>query len=296
MPTSSFYHDNLYRAYPFMASDPPSQFPTERIVAAKVVCSYGSTYPSFPTVRLTGWEVRSQQHRVHFLCSAGKVQTGLTVLVPKETEPFQHVFSDEVNDTRIRLTIGSLHQAIDSYSGLDLPLEPTCVLWLKHRGIKRIQLANASRPRLSTAIYPGISDARKEAYEQAAWWVQEQMIGGCPLILAEGCNCRLVATSFDHRLLFIPQANAGSGVVREFVSLGVTRVQGTMLDEVPDSLPADTFVRPDGLPPGDRILYSFCGATGPEIELVSNETVLFRNEIDPSTVSVRVVGLLGKKC
>ena len=296
MATSSFYHDNMSRAYPFTATQTPSPFPTDRIVGAKVVCSYGSSYPSFPVVVLTDWEVRTQQHRVRFLCSAGDVQTALTVLVPKETGLFQHVYSEEVNETRIRLTTGSLRQATDSFSGLNLRLEPTCVLWLKHRGVKRIQIANASRPRLLSAIDQETSPERKEAYEHAAWWVQERIIENEPLLFAEGSNCRLHATSLDHRLLFVPQANGGSGPVREFVSLGVTRALGTMVDEIPDQLPEEIIVRPDGLPPNERILYSFCGVPGPEIESVPNETVLFRNDKDSSTVSIQVVGLLGKKC
>jgi len=296
MPTSSFYHDNVYRAYPFTATPTPSPFPTDRVAAANVVCSYDSPYPSFPTVLLTDWEVRSQQHRVRFLCSADDVETTLTVLIPKEAEPFQHFFSEEVNATRIRMTIGSLRQATDSFSGLHLRLEPTCILWLKHRGIKRIQIANASRPRLSSAAWQGISPERQEAYEHTAWWTQERVIENEPLLLAEGNNCRLHATSLDNRLLFIPQVNGGSGPVREFVSLGRTRVRETMVDELPDRSPEDIPVRPDGLPPNERILYSFCGATGPEIESVPNETVLFRNDRDTSTVSVQVVGLLGKKC
>jgi hypothetical protein len=296
MPTSSFYHDNLYRAYPFTATPVPSPFPTERIAAANVVCSCGSPYPSFPTVLLTDWEAGSGRHRIRFLCSAGDVQTALTIIVPKDIEPFRHVFSEEVNATRIRVTIGSLRQATDSFSGLALRLEPTCVLWLKHRGIQRIQIANASRPRLSSAVYPGIDPDRKAAYEHAVWWAQGRIIENEPLLLAEGSNCRLQATRSDNRLLFAPQSHGGSGPVREFVSLGATPGLDKMVDEVPDRLPEGVLVRPDGLPPGERILYSFCGATGPEIESVPNETVLFRNDRDSSTVSVQVVGLLGKKC
>ncbi|GHV09986.1 hypothetical protein AGMMS50229_20850 [Campylobacterota bacterium] len=132
MTTSSFYHDNLFRAYPLEAVESSFRFPSKRIVAAKITCSFGSPYISFPRVSLTDWEVRSSQHQIRFLCTDGKVQTRLSISVPRNAEPFGRCDSGEVNETRIRIVTGELADATESYSNLSLRLEPTCVLWLKH--------------------------------------------------------------------------------------------------------------------------------------------------------------------
>ena len=296
MTTSSFYHDNLFRAYPLEVTDASLGFPTKRIVAAKITCSFGSPYTSFPRVFLTDWEVRSSQHQVHFLCTDGMVQTRLSVSVPRGAEPFTRYDSGDVNETRIRMIVGELADVTESRSNLSLRLEPTCVLWLKHRGIRRIQFANASRPRLRSAIYPGISSERREAYEKALWWCQDQLVQGEPLLFREGSNCLIVISSMENRVLFFPQAGSGIGAVQEFVSLGSTVSLGTRVNEIPEILPEDLALRPDGLPPAEGILYAFGGATGPEISLIPNETIQIRNDRDSSTASIAVVGLHGKGC
>ncbi|GHV09987.1 hypothetical protein AGMMS50229_20860 [Campylobacterota bacterium] len=71
---------------------------------------------------------------------------------------------------------------------------------------------------------------------------------------------------------------------------------GVRVSEIPELLPEDVVIRPDGLPPAEGILYAFGGATGPEISLVPNETVQIRNDVDASTASIAVVGLHGKGC
>lgn len=296
MITSTFYNDNRFRSYPFVTPAAASPFPNKRIVAAKVTCSYASPYASFPTVLMTGWEVRSREHRLTFTCSDGIEQAVLTVLIPKDAGLFTHHRSDEQRDTRIRVTIGDLSDATESFVGLNPPLrlEPVCLLWLKHRGVRSIRLGNANRPRLPAAIYPGISFERKDAWERTRWWLQERSIQNEPLLFSEGCNCSLTVSTLGNRILFTPQLNAGLGPVRELVSLGGSEAFGSLLDEFPDPLPEH--VRPDGLPYPDRMLASFCGATGPEITWIPNETVGVRNDLDASTVSIHLVGLHGKGC
>ncbi len=291
MPTSSFYNDNLFRTYPFVSSDEAIVFPKKRLVGAKVCCGYASPFRSFPKARLTDWTVRAAEHRLTFQVEADPVRVSVPVTIPKSPPPFTHIFSETVRETSIRVTVGDLAGATESFDDLDLLLEPTLVLWLKHRGVRSVRIGSESRDRLASCLYEGISDRQKKAYTEARWWRQDTILTG-PILFSEGYNCRLVAATTENALRFFPQAGAGLGETAEFVSLGTTLIDGRSILEFQENMP----VRPDGLPPHDRLLFSFCGAGGPEIEASITETIEVRNDINASTVSIRVATLGAEGC
>lgn len=293
MTTSSFYNDNLFRTYPLVTNDRSSLFPRKRIVGIKILCSYDSPFRSFPRVYLTDWTVRATEHRVMFAVESDDVQVSVPVIVPKSTSKFAHIFSEIVQSVSVRLTVGDLTGETDSFSGLELPIEPTRVLWLKHRGVRNVRIGNASRDRLPACLYDGISERQKKAYTEAEWWYQEEILSG-PLLFNEGFNCRLVAAMTENTLRFFPSAGTGLGEVSEFISLGTTLIDGRSVPELPTDI--DMPVRPDGLPHADQLLFSFCGATGPEIEAAATETIDVRNDVDGSSVSISVASLGSDEC
>jgi len=285
MATSTFYNDNLFRNYPLIASPASAAFPAKRLVGAKVLCSFGSPYKHFPSISLVEWTVRASLHRLVFRCWTDDTVVTVPVTIPADTGLFTHIFSDVVEATSLRITVGDLTRETQSFRDLDLPLEPTCVLWLKHRGIRSIRIGNASRERL--AINSGIPVPQQTAYRQADWWHQETVITDSPLLLAEGYNASLIASTIDNSIRFQPQVGAGRGVVSEIVSLGVTRINGQTVPEIPDP----SAFRPDGLP--HQVVRSFSGLPGPEITAVTGQTILVRNDINPSTVSI---GIREREC
>lgn len=291
MPISSFYNDNLFRTYPLVTDQRSLLFPKKRIVGLKVCCSYASPFCSFPRASLTDWTVRGSEHRLTFLVESDDVRVPVLVVIPKSAPKFTHVFSEPVEETSVRITVGDLAGATESYSGLNLPVEPTLVLWLKHRGVRQVRIGNASRDRLPSCQYEGIPERQKTAYAEADWWRQEKTLTG-PILLSEGFNCRLVAAPAENTLRFFPQAGAGMAEATEFISLGTTLIDGRSIPE----WPVDAPVRPDGLPYADRLLHSFCGATGPEIEAGATESIVLRNDLDMSTVSIRVAALGSGDC
>ena len=295
MPTSTFYNDNLFRTYPFRTTVESQRFPTSRIVGAKILCSFAAPFQTFPTAQLIRWDVRSQEHRLTFRVESGQTRIEVPVLVPKESSPFTTVFSDEIQGITIRLTLGNLAGQSDSFSNLHLPLEPTCLVWMKHRGLARILFANASRARLPSCLYDGIPNSLATAYTTAAWWLQGE-ISDCPLLFQEGFNCSIDLAVTENKLLFFARPGAGQGPVQEFIPLGSASVDGKMVPEIPEWRPDNISVRPDGLPPNDQVLYVFSGAVGPDITHQTSRTVQVRNDIDPYTVSVTVAGPGGTDC
>lgn len=290
MPTSSFYNDNLYRTYPLITNDRSLLFPKKRLAGLKIVCSYDSPFRSFPKVFLTGWTVRNSEHRVTFRVEADDVRIPVPVIVPKSAPKFEHVYSETLQGVSVRLTVGDLAGETESFSDLDLPVEPTRVLWQKHRGVRRVRIGNESRDRLPSCLDEGISDRQKQAYAEADWWRQEKILAG-PLLFSEGFNCRLVAATSENTLRFFPQAGAGMGEPTEFVSLGTTLIDGRSIPELLENSP----IRPDGLPHADRLLRSFCGAMGPEIGAGVSKTIDVRGD-GPSTVSVGIAALGSEGC
>ena len=301
MPTSTFYNDNLFRAYPFVATDEPTIFPTQRIVGAKILCGSGSYLRSFPEVELIRWEVFSILHRVTFRLTAGNYSNEILVDIPKNTALFSHIFSQESEHIRIRLTVGDLSDATQSFGTLSLRLEPTCIFWLKHRGIDCIQVVNENRERLADVISsnPVLSPEHKSAYLNTKFWRQPLLIGDEGLLFSEGSNCEWSTSVTDNRLIVWPRKYSGTGAVREFQSLGVVSSGvGSALggvSEIPYNL-AELKIRPDGLVHQDNVLYAFSGATGPEITAERKQTIQVRNDVDANTVSISVASLNGKGC
>jgi hypothetical protein len=301
MPTSTFFNDNLFRAYPFVATEEPTGFPTKRIVGMKVLCGFGSYFQSFPEVELNRWEVLSDRHRVTFWLHEGTYSNHISMEIPKNTPQFAHLFSQESQHTRIRLTVGDLSDATQSFHGLSLRLEPTCILWLKHRGIDCIQVVNENRERLAEVINgnPILSPEHKAAWLHTKFWRQPLLIGDEGLLFNEGSNCEWSTSLTENRLIVWPRVRCGTGQVREFQSLGVTSSgAGSALDgisEIPPNLD-EMKIRPDGLLHQDNVLYAFCGATGPEITAERKQSIQVRNDVDANTVSIAVASLNGKGC
>jgi hypothetical protein len=291
MATSSFYNDNLFRTYPFVTSDEAIAFPKKRLASAKICCGYASPFRSFPRARLTDWTVRAAEHRLTFLVTADDIEISVPVTIPSSAPKFAHLFSDTVQEISVRLTVGDLMGETESFHELNLALEPTLVLWLRHRGVRSVRIGSESRDRLPSCLYEGISERQRKAYSEAKWWRQDSILTG-PLLFSAGYNCRLVAASAENMLRFVPQAGAGLGETAEFVSLGTTLIDGRSIRELQENMP----VRPDGLPHADRLLFSFCGAMGSEIEATATETIEVRNDIDASTVSIRVAALGAEGC
>jgi hypothetical protein len=69
MATSSFYNDNLYRTYPFVAENSLS-LPHEWLAGIKVRMEYGAGFKKFPSVYLTEWRTEEEQHELTFSCEA----------------------------------------------------------------------------------------------------------------------------------------------------------------------------------------------------------------------------------
>ena len=307
MPTSTFYNDNLFRAYPFVALDKPSEypndnlFPVKRIVGAKILCGFGSYFRSFPDVELKHWEVLSLLHRVTFRLTAGNYSNEILVEIPKNTPLFSHIFSKDSEHIRIRLTVGDLSDATQSFGTLSLRLEPTCILWLKHRGIDCIQVVNENRERLTEVIHsnPVLSPEYKTAWLNTKFWRQPLLIGDEGLLFSEGSNCEWSTSVTDNRLIVWPRTCSGTGAVHEFQSLGVTSsgVGSALggLSEIPPDID-ELKIRPDGLVHQNKVLFAFCGATGPEITAERKQSIQVRNDVDANTVSIAVASLNGKGC
>ena len=292
MATSSFYQDNLFRAYPFEHKD-GSKLNTRYIVAAKVICSYASPFTSFPRVYLKDINVRTASHQLTFVCTDGQTSTNVSLDVPLTTPVGQPVFSKVQADTVVQCVFGD-YSATATSSNQKYYLEPPCVLWLRHRGIAKIVVGNENRARLpATSLPPNAASYVKDAYLNPGFWKQDQEIYQEPLLFSEGYNCELIPSISDNAIRFLPKVNAGMGPVEEFAMLGTTRVNSR--DVIEEQI-KDSRIRPDGLPSNDLVLYSFCGATGTEIVHVPTQTVSMRNDLDASTVSISMTSLNGTEC
>ena len=304
MPTSSFYNDNLFRTFPFITTEEARDFPTKRIVAAKVLCSFGSPYESFPSVSLTSWTVMPASHRLVFRCTAKDQVVEVPLDIPKTLAPFSHVFSEIVDETRVHLTTGDLTNITQSLPYLSLQLEPTCILWLKHRGIRRVQVLNESRNRLPAILsqqVPPLNSALSTAYEDATHWYQPIVLQETGLLFSDGYNCEWTASGVGNRMLVRFLVDAGLGAVQSFPLLGETQIvqntgYGTTYHTVAEEDSEDNRLRPDGLPQHDHILYTFSGAVGPVVSATQMQTIRLRNDTDGHTVSVVVATLGGKGC
>jgi hypothetical protein len=329
--TSSFYNDNLHRAYPFIANQPNS-IPTPYLVGIRVYCSYDAPFESFPSVYLTDWDIEASVHTVTFLCTDGTTEIVKQVLIPAGTGMFQTVQSDDTDSICISVITGQLNNIslitkqlevsgqVYPVRPVKLQIEPVCVFWLRHRGISEIRIGNQARYRLET-------DAEGLPLEYAPdseWWNQPVIdnvedalcLQDQPLLFSEGWNCNLTLSQIDHKIGFGAREGAGLGEVSEDVPRGY--IVGRIVEEeigsgddktvrkttVPDpengeilveSVPAP-LLRFDGLPDNRLIVYSFCGAVGPDVLVQTSDTVLVRTDQSVCTIFVSVANLGGDSC
>jgi hypothetical protein len=201
MATSSFYNDNLFRTYPFIAPH-HSVIPNEWLVGIKVCFNYGAGFTRFPSVFLTDWQTQDGASSLRFSCEANGKAVLKTVTVPADTLPFSRIVSDGEDLIQVILTVGQCPSDNIHKLNIRMQVEPACILWLQHRGISSVQVGN--RPRRILDLPTGIEHPH---YGKVDWWKQgkemEQITG--PLLFSPGFNCR-IASRFGNRL----QIEAGS--------------------------------------------------------------------------------------
>jgi hypothetical protein len=327
--TSSFYNDNLYRAYPFIAGQ-AGDFPTHRLAGIRVCCLYSAAFTSFPSVYLTTWEVFGGSHFLTFLCTDGITDVYTQLKIPSNTEPFSRItpqasdpYHDGPADVEISIIVGRLDKETTSFGLLKLQIEPVCIIWLRHRGISEIAVCNQARYRLET-------DSEGQAltyYPDGKWWIQPpdagtnqdsvtERIQDKPLIFSEGWNCGLTLSQTETKISFNAAAGAGLGEVSEDVPRGyimgvpkpdpVENEDGELIEipqeewtgdpqPLPEAVPAPS-LRFDGLPDYQSVTYSFCGAEGPDVGVQAGENILVRADQSAFTIFIGVSKLGGDSC
>ena len=287
MATSSFYNDNLYRTYPFVAED-HSVIPDDWLVGLKVCFNHGAGFKSFPSVFLTRWRTENGESTLEFSCEAADKVVSKSVVIPSDTPPMTRIVSDDTEMIQIVLIVGHCPLGGIEKTGLRVKAEPTCTLWYQHRGITSVQVGN--RPRRYVPLPDGVES---EHYGKAEWWKQGQddaVIVG-PLLFNQGFNCRIHPRA-GNRLQLDAVRGAGRGVVSDEISRGCADISGTMVCEEP---PAE-FLRMDGLPDVGSVLYSFCGAVGPHVRMTSTSTIRLTAEPEQHTILIGVGNLGGGAC
>ncbi|MCL2006104.1 MAG: hypothetical protein FWG73_08060 [Planctomycetaceae bacterium] len=171
MATSSFYNDNLYRTYPFVA-ECHSIIPHEWLSGIKVRMNYGAGFTAFPSVFLTEWQTEDEHHVLTFSCEAEGRIISQTVVIPEDTPPFARVLSDADQRIQIALIVGNLPTERISKTGMRLRIEPICILWLIHRGIASVQVGNKAR-----RVLPLPDRVEHEFYGKAEWCQQGEPNG-----------------------------------------------------------------------------------------------------------------------
>ena len=284
MATSSFYNDNLYRTYPFVAAD-HSKIPNEWLAGIKVCFRCGAGFPSFPSVFLVSWHTESGQTVLKFSCEAGSKIVQKTVAIPTGTTVFSSVRSDEESGIQVILIVGYVPLPDVQLLSLRLKVEPTCILWLQHRGISSVQVGN--RPRKVLPLPDGVDH---EYYGNVDWWSQGERFTG-PLLFKPGFNCRIHQRT-SNRLQIEASVNAGAGEVTEDFSKGCIDLSGTIVCE---ESPVD-YLRKDGLPNEENVLYAFCGAVGPHVRMIAASTIILTIRPEEHTVIISVGNLGGGAC
>jgi hypothetical protein len=292
MATSSFYNDNLYRSYPFVAEDfLGMDIPHEWLAGIKVRMNYGAGFTAFPSVFLTEWRTEEKQHVLTFSCEAEGKIISKTVSIPAGLPPFARVVSDANQRIRINCVVGNLPTERIIKTGMRLRLEPTCILWLVHRGIASVQVGNRARQ-----VLPLPDGVEHEYYGKALWWQQgepggEQTIVNKPLLFSPGFNCRIYPR-VGNRLQFEAVSGLGLGEVATDLSKGFTKVSGTIIEEeAPIS-----YLRKDGLPNDSEVLYAFCGAVGPHVRMTATSTIRLTTEPEKHCITISVGNLGGDIC
>ena len=291
MATSSFYNDNLYRAYPFVSTD-KTKIPSGWVVGIKACFDFGAGFSDFPAVFLTGWLTKNGRHNLQFTCEAENKRVQKTVSIPVIASCFERFVSEEHEDDEtdaarihIVLIVGNLPQENVNLSGIRLRVEPTRILWLQHRGISSVHVGN--RPRNALPLPEGIEHAY---YRKRRWWQQGDKFTG-PLLFYSGFNCRIHSRALN-RLQIEAAVAAGHGEVTEDISKGCIADFSTIVCEEP---PID-YLRKDGLPDDENVLYAFCGAMGHHVQMISTSTVILTVKPEEHTVIISIGNLGGSVC
>jgi len=289
MATSSFYNDNLYRAYPFVAEGEPA-IPNEWLVGLKINFNFGGGFSHFPSVVLTDWLSSGSDFVLIFSCedATGK-KVARQVKVPSALLPFKRVVSD-LGDIQFSLIVGNLPPAGAEKTGLNLRVEPTRILWLQHRGIASVQVGNRARNVVALPV-----GSEYDTYGEVEWWRQSvkevSRIKG-PLLFSPGFNCRVYARA-GNRLQVDAVPGGGLGEVQEDISKGCIDLLGKIVCE---ETPEDHPFRKDGLLDEGQVLYAFCGAVGPHIRMTATSTVRLTAQLEDNTITIGVGNLGGRPC
>jgi hypothetical protein len=174
-----------------------------------------------------------------------------------------------------------------------LRIEPTCILWLIHRGIASVQVGNRARK-----VLPLPDGVEHEDYGKAQWWQQGQeepgggqTIVNKPLLFSPGFNCRIYPR-VGNRLQFEAGSGLGMGEVQTDLSKGFRKVSGRMIEEETPT----NYLRKDGLPDDGDILYAFCGAVGPHVQMTATTTIRLTAEPEKHCITISVGNLGGDIC
>jgi hypothetical protein len=293
MATSSFYSDNMFRSYPFVA-DQTTPLPVNRLAGIKMCFLYGAKISAFPVVKLDSWYVSyNGSHTLTFSCIAPNNTITKYVTIPPNTPPLTRVVSDDADDIYITLITGRLIGETESFSELDLRVEPTCIVWLQHRGISRIRIGNQARYKLDQD-----SEGKDLIYDpDSEWWNQPVEGAGeiqdKPLLFSDGWNCNASLSQIDTKISLNAVESGGLGEVSEDLPRGY--ILGKFNEPLEEQVPSPQ-LRYDGLPNYKLITYSFCGATGPDVAVLTTDTVLVRADQSVFTLYVSVANLGGDSC
>lgn len=298
MATGSFYNDNMFRSYPFEAGQDVrilnsiEKIDPQWFAGLKIYFLPNAPFTSFPSAALTQISIDSGLILTIIADDgSGNSKTyELSFEIQQASAGFAS-YSCRLDDVYAILTVGNGVDNIE-YTQIESPylsLEPTCVVWLQHRGIAKIEVGNQARRLIQ------ISDgAVAENYDKYPWWKQgetsTEIIG--PLLFSSGFNCHVQETP-SKELQIAASAGRGEGTVQEDYSKGfITVLAGQNIWEIP---PAEG-LRNDGLPINDLLLYSFCGASGPHITMLGSESIRIIPEQQIHTITISVGNLGGGAC
>lgn len=298
MATSSFYNDNLFRSYPFIAGqDVPTvnsirKIDNKWIAGLKLYLPAHAPFTSFPTVFLT--KITRAENLILSIMiqdnSENEEKYDLTFDMPPAENRFWTLAFQSQN-IYAQLTVGEGIQEIENID-IDAPylrLEPTCLIWLQHRGINKVEVGNQAR---NTVPLP--ENIVAENYGMYPWWKQGKIsteITG-PLLFSAGFNCAVKETP-SKSLQIAAVSGGGEGTVLEDYTKGFVYLADMQrLWEVPP----EEYLRKDGLFINDFLIYSFCGASGPHITLSGSESILVIPTQANHTITISVGNLGGGAC
>jgi hypothetical protein len=300
MISSSFYNDNLFRSYPFKydEGDTDTQILNQTIVGIKIMVYAGSSFTnSFPLAYLVNWVSLLDNYKLTFQI---RDKTGITVnkqiIIPTETAPFTKIVSDDKDDVIVSIVTGKIPTITRDWLNINKQIEPTCLLWYRHRGISNIYVANQDRHRLK--LDPEMIDSEyKNIYGTVNWWIQPEagllsISDGDPCLFDAGFNCEINRANITQEIRFIPREKEGLGAVSEDIALGYTVIDtGHIVEASPSSN-----LRKDGIPGHGNVVSYFCSAPGPDIVLTTETAVLVRSDLPSSTIFISVATLFGESC